>query len=255
MDCDKLPDEALFTSDRLLGGRLLMMQPLKGYRAAIDPILLAAATAVQAGGQVLELGIGTAAAALCLAWRVPEVRLTGLELRPEIAALARQNVAANGFGERVTVVTGSLLHPPAGLLDGQFDHVMMNPPYQAAARHTASPDPAKAAANGENEGSLADWLKAAAKALRPRGGLTLIHRADRLDEILALLRIRFGGIIVCPLWPRPGNPARRVLIAARLGSRAPLVLSPGFALHQEDGGNTPAAEAVLRQGAALPLLP
>jgi tRNA1(Val) A37 N6-methylase TrmN6 len=147
-----------------------------------------------------------------------------------------------------------VLAPPDDLAPGCFDRVMMNPPYQAAGRHTAAPDAAKAAAHGESDASLADWLKAAARFLKPRGGLTLIHRADRLDEILALLRLRFGGIIVCPLWPRPGKPARRVLLAATLGSRAPMMLTPGFALHQADGRFTAAAEAVLRDGAALPLL-
>jgi tRNA1(Val) A37 N6-methylase TrmN6 len=89
--------------------------------------------------------------------------------------------------------------------------------------------------------------------LRPDGRLTLIHRTERLNEVLAALLGRAGEVIVFPLWPASGRPARRVLIRARKGARGPLRLLPGLVLHDEGGGYRPWVEQVLREGRALDL--
>lgn len=237
--------------DLLLGGRVRLQQPDNGYRAAIDPVLLAAFTAAAAAERVLDLGTGAGAAALCLAARLPMVRVLGLEREPAMAALARRNAERNGMGARVLVVEGDLLRPPPALGPASFDRVMMNPPYLRAEGAVAPPDPLKAAANVEGEAKLADWIAAAGRLLKSRGILTLVHRADRLDEILALLHRQFGGVVVFPVWPHAGEPARRVLIAAVRSGKAPAVLAPGLLLHEADGTYTPAAESVLRDAAAL----
>ena len=85
--------------------------------------------------------------------------------------------------------------------------------------------------------------------LRAGGTLTLVHRADRLADALAALGPRAGEVVVFPLWPRAGRPAKRVLIRARRGAAAPLRLAPGLVLHGADGAFTPAAQAALRGGA------
>ncbi|MCZ8088489.1 MAG: methyltransferase, partial [Rhodobacteraceae bacterium] len=89
------PDDAL-SDDKFLMGRLRLLQPVKGYRAATDPVLLAAACPARAGETVLDLGCGAGAAGLCLATRVPGVVLAGLEVQPEYADLARRNADRNG---------------------------------------------------------------------------------------------------------------------------------------------------------------
>ncbi|AWK87468.1 tRNA1(Val) (adenine(37)-N6)-methyltransferase [Azospirillum thermophilum] len=241
--------------DFLLGGRVRLLQPAGGYRAAIDPVLLAAFTPAAAGERVLDLGTGTGAAALCLAARVPGVTVTGLEALPEAADLARRNAALSGLADRVAVVEGDLLAPPAELAPVGWDRVMMNPPYLRADSASRPPDPWKAAANVEGAARLTDWIGCAARMLAPRGGLTLVHRADRLDEILAALAAApfggFGAPVVLPLWPKPGREARRVLVAARKGVRAPLRLAAGLVVHGEDGAYTPQAEHILRGAGAL----
>ncbi len=247
-----LPSEAS-SQDALLDGRVRLYQPTAGYRVAIDPVLLAAAVPAGSGDSVLDLGCGSGAAALCLLARQPEARVTGLELQDEFAGLAARNAALNGRQAAFRVVQGDLLAPPPELAPGDFGQVMLNPPYVGAGRGRTPAAPAKALATQEGEAELAAWLHAALCLLRPKGRLTVIHRADRLDELLAYLQGRAGEIRVFPLWPSAGRPARRVLVGARKGVATPLTLDPGLVLHGADGRFTAEAEAVLRDGAAIPL--
>ncbi|WP_448202520.1 tRNA1(Val) (adenine(37)-N6)-methyltransferase [Azospirillum sp. sgz302134] len=240
--------------DTLLNGRVRLLQPGAGYRAAIDPVLLAAFTAAGPGDRVLDVGTGTGAAALCLAARVPDALVTGLEQRAEAAAFARRNTALNGLSGRVAILDGDLLSPPPDLVPGGFDRVMMNPPYLRAGAASVPPDPWKAAANVEGAAGLTDWVRFAAAMLTPRGTLTMVHRADRVDEILSALHgARFGSLTLVPLWPKPGEDARRILLSARKGGRSPARLTAGLVLHGPDGAYTPDAQAILRDMAPLTL--
>ena len=242
--------------DLLLGGRLRLRQPDAGYRAAIDPVLLAAFTRAVPGDKVLDIGTGTAAAALCLAARVDGVAIVGLEKLPEAAEIARANVALNAAGDRITVVEGDLLRPPISavqhLAPGSFQRVMMNPPYLKAGTASVPPDPWKAAANVEGEARLGDWVKFAHRMLAARGELTLVHRADRFDDIMAALTPAFGSLVLVPLWPRAGGDARRLLVRAVKGGKSPARLTSGLVLHAEgSGGYSEAAEAILRDANPL----
>jgi tRNA1(Val) A37 N6-methylase TrmN6 len=238
------------SEDHLLEGRVLLRQPAQGYRAAIDPVFLAAAVPASEGEMVLDLGSGVGAASLCLAARVPGCRIFGLEMQPPLVALARQNIDVNGFTGRVESMIGTLQMPPPRLAPGSFHHVMTNPPFNESSG-TASPLAAKDAANREGEIDLAEWMRFAVNMLRPKGTLVAIYRADRLDELLAALQKRVGEILVLPLWPKAGRPAKRVVIRARKGVASPLTLSAGLVLHEEDGRFTAAAENVLRRAGPL----
>lgn len=208
------PDE--LTSDGFLGGRLTVLQPRRGYRAATDPVLLAAAVPASAGQSVLELGCGAGVASLCLAARVPGLRLAGLELQPAYAALARENAAMNGVA--LEVVEGDLSAMPAALRQS-FDHVIANPPYYPAGGGTGAADPGRERAMRE-ETPLATWIEAAVRRLAPRGVLSLIFGADRLPDALAALDGRMGSSVLLPLQPREGRPAKRVILQSRKGGRA-----------------------------------
>lgn len=245
------PAGQLATSDdQLLGGRVSLRQPLEGYRAAIDPVLLAAAVPARSGEKVLELGCGVGAAALCLMARVPDLTVTGLELQPALAALARHNAKANGIA-RFFVLEGDVAAPPKALGSG-YDRVLLNPPFQPSAAE-GSPLASKDLANREGTASLAVWLDLGLRRLRQGGTLTLIHRAERLSGALAALEGHAGDVRVLPLWPLVGRPAKRILLQATRGSRAATTLLPGLALHVSDGGFTAEAEAVLRRAAELSL--
>jgi tRNA1(Val) A37 N6-methylase TrmN6 len=239
--------------DNLLGGRVVLRQPTDGYRAAIDPVLLAASVPAAATGCLLDAGTGVGAAALCFAHRVPGARVAGLELQPDLADLARRNVKLNDMDDRVSIVGGDILDPPRGLDPGTWDHVIANPPYMPADSSDPPPEPSKAAANVEGAAGLADWVGFALRMARPKGGITFVHRADRLDELLSLLHGRAGGIVAFPLWPKAGREAKRVIVRARPGVKTPMRIAAGLVLHQEDGSYTADALAVLRDGEALTL--
>jgi tRNA1(Val) A37 N6-methylase TrmN6 len=240
------------TDDKFLCGRLRLLQPGQGYRAATDPVLLAAACPAAPGESVLDLGCGVGAAALCLGLRVPRLALAGLELQADYAALALANAERNGIA--LEVHEGDLTRMPKPLRR-DFDHVIANPPYYPPGG-SPSPDPGRARAM-QVVTPLADWVLAAGRRLRPGGWLTLICGADGLPEVLAALGGKLGSAAVLPLAARQGRPALRVIVQARKGGRAPFRLLAPFVIHQGDAHDgdresyTPEANAVLRQGADL----
>ena len=246
-------NDAPTTLDTVLGGRVILHQPALGYRVAIDPILLAAACPAEPGETVIDLGCGVGTAALCLARRVPDVRCTGVDLQPALVALADRNAEENKLGDRVRFLAGDILDRTLPIYAGPADHVIVNPPYLKRGSATPSGNPVKALANIEGDADLAAWVTAAAKAVRPGGSITFIHRADRLPELLALLGALCGGLAILPLHPKTGAAAHRALVAGRLAQRLPAMLLPGLVLHEADGGFTPPLQRILRDGAALPM--
>lgn len=245
-------DEKL-SEDRFLGGRLRILQPRTGYRAAMDPVLLAASVPAKPGQSVLELGCGAGVASLCLGARVAGLQLSGVELQADYADLARRNADANG--QVLTVWTGDLAALSGVLRVQSFDHVIANPPYFPANGGTAAQDGGREAAVRENL-PLAEWVRVGMSRLKPGGVLVMVQLAERLPDLMAALAGR-GGVTVLPLVPRAGRPANRLILRVKKGSRgaftllSPFVLHDGAA-HQGDGdSHSAAAQAILRDGAAM----
>ena len=244
------------TLDAFLGGQLILEQPAKGYRAGVDPVLLASAAPATAGQSVLELGCGTGAALLCLARRVPGLDLTGVELQPDYADLCRRNADRNDISAEIH--TADLRRLPAALRSMSFDHVIANPPYFDRTQGNASAEPDRDTAFA-GPTSMSDWIDAATRRLRPKGQLTLIQKAPRLTECLSAMDDRLGSVTVIPIAGRTGRDADRILITALKGGRAPFRLTAPVVLHQGDThlrdaeDYTPAIRSVLRDGAAFPM--
>lgn len=234
------------TEDALLGGRVHLLQPRRGYRVAVDAVLLAAAVHPAPGERVLDLGAGVGAVGLCLARRVSDCTIVGVELQPALAELARRNAARNGLDQRLSILVHDLARPLPPEL-GLFEQVVSNPPYLDAKGADPSPDPSKALATVESSADLRRWLEVATGALQPAGTLTLIHRSDRLEEIAAhLVRLGCGALAIKHL-----PPVARVLIRARRAQMPSVTQSPPLVLHRPEGGYSAAAEAILRHAAAL----
>jgi tRNA1(Val) A37 N6-methylase TrmN6 len=245
------------SEDAILGGRLVLRQPRRGHRFGHDAILLAAAVEAHAGETAVEFGAGVGAAALALAHRVEGLGVTLVEIDPVLTGLAAENAERNNLAARVRALRLDVTAPAAdfaaaGLAAASADHVLMNPPFNAA--QNPSPNASRRSAHVASDRTLQQWLGAAASLLRPGGTVTLIWRADGLADVLAGLRTGFGAITVLPIHGKTGSPAIRVVLRAVKDSNGPLTLLSGFALAGLDGTPTVAAETVLREGAALPLI-
>ena len=236
------------TEDRLLDGRVRLCQPAKGFRAGLDAVLLAAFVPARPGEHVLEAGCGSGAAFLCLAARVPGLRIDAVERESAMAALARANAAANAAEARVS--EGDVADRALARRLGPCDHAFANPPYWPDG--TPPPQALRSAATHEGGTGLSRWCAFLAAALRDRGTASLVLPAARFDAgIEALRQAGFGSILLLPVAPRDGQAAKRVLIRARKGGRAPASLLPLLVLHAADGAFSAAAEAVLRHAAPL----
>lgn len=240
-----------YTEDRLLGGRITLRQPEDGFRAGIDPVFLAAACAAKEGDKVLDVGSGTGAAALCLKARIPGVSLVCLDISQQALEMAKESAELSGLTQDVTflvrdVLAGKLKHP------GQpFDAILTNPPFHDPGSSRAKPGTARAQATVLADSDHEKWFATCMAALKSRGSIYTVFRADRIDLLLGILSPLAGDIRLLPLWPKAGLPAKRVLVRATKGAKAPMTLLPGIILHGPDGSYTAAADAILRQAEAI----
>jgi len=225
----------------VLGQSLHLHQHPDGFRSGTDAVFLAAACLATTGQSVLDLGCGVGTAGLCVARRVDEVRLTGIDIQADHVELAQRNAAANDL--EAAFICGDI----RDLKNERFDHVICNPPYMEDG--TNSPTAAKAMAKGD--ACLQDWIEAALRNLKGRGTVTLVHRADHVDQIINAMDGRFGGVEIIPLWPRVGVAAKRVVVRGVKDSKSPAILHPGVVLHEANGDYTAAAEMILRNATAL----
>lgn len=235
----------------LLNDRVRLRQPTRGYRAGMDAALLAAAAPAAPGERVFEAGCGAGAVLMQIAARCPGVSLTGLERDPAMGALAAENAALNGLGEQVTIRPGDVAAGFRALNLAPFDWAVSNPPF------FDDPGALRAPAEGKQgawmaDGGLKAWTDFLLKAVREGGRIVIVHRADRLGDLLALLGEKAGSFAVRPLHPFADAPAKRVLVQAVKTGRAPLRLLPPLILHDRTtGAHTAEAEAVLRGRARL----
>jgi len=239
------PLRAETTIDGLLDRRVALEQRAQGYRVAVDTVLLAAAVPARASEKIIDLGCGVGGAMLCLARRVPGISVTGVEIQDELRLLCRDNIVRNKLPADLSVQYADATKLP-GALAGLFRHVIMNPPYHDERRHDASTLAQKRTSQMEKEGDLALWIASASRALRSLGMLTLIHRADRLEEILALLKPDFGALEILPIVTKANAPPKRVIVRARKGAPPALIRCQKLVLHQADGRYTDGAEDILR---------
>jgi len=243
------------TEDGFLNGRLRILQPEKGFRAGIDSVFLAATIPCEPGETLFEAGIGTGVAALCLAARVQNIKITGVELSGRYAMIGHKNAVNNGFGANIHYITGDIKDAMRqDLVDwpphGSFNHAYANPPYYDDSKISKSPSSLKALANGFGSDDLELWVKVLATMVSNRGTVTIVHRADSLGQLLTAMEGRFGDIRVAPLHARPGMAATRVIVQGVKNSKGPLQLLPGLILHSDGNEFTSDANAILRGGLA-----
>lgn len=246
------------TRDHLLGGRVRLCQPKNGMRASIDAIFLAAAVPAKPGEHVFEAGIGSGAASLAILARVPGIKITGVDIEPGALELAARNAELNGCRDIINlfetdITTATVDRLAATGACPPFDHALANPPFRQTGQGRHPADPGRQIALAMPAGALQKWVVRLAGLVRGGGTVTIIHQAPALPELLAAMQRQLGGLVVLPLAPRAGMPAKRVLVRATRGSRAPLRLLAPWALHREGGDYTCQTQAVLRDAMAIDL--
>ncbi len=241
--------------DDFLDGKVRIWQPLDGYRAATDPVFLAASIGAKPKQKVLELGCGAGTALLCLAARIPGLSLHGVDVQEAYAELARRNGQENGTALNITCC--DIMDMPLELRDQIFDEVLTNPPFFMSNSTANASDSGRDIARREGQICLEDWIDIGLKRTAPLGHFTLIHKAERLAEIISALHTRAGDITIKPISARASREAGRVIVRARKGARGPLRLLPPLVVHEGDKHHTDGddysdeARDILRKGVAL----
>ena len=247
---DRPPDSLLTT---ILNGQIQLAQPVRGYRAGLDAALLAASLPeFKRPARILETGCGAGAALLAATWRNLCHQFVGIERDAFALSLARYNIAQNGLDTRCQALAGDIeLGFSKHGLD-RFDLVMANPPYFDDPEPLKTLTPEKTGA-WIADGGLKSWTRFWLKSVKDEGHILVIHRADRLSDLLILLSQKAGSFQIRPIQPYADQPAKRVLILARKCGKAPLVLHPPLILHDRQSleKHTPEAEAILRGTARL----
>ncbi|MAR19351.1 MAG: methyltransferase [Rhodobacteraceae bacterium] len=236
------------SQDLFLGGQLSIFQPLTGYRAATDPVLLAAACPAKSSDEVLELGCGVGTASFCIFRRI-RVSLTGLEIQENYANLAIENGLLNKIPIHVEI--GDFRKMPKNIKNKNFDQVVINPPYY----QTGTPSKNQ----GRNQSlritnPLSEWVNEGVKRLKPNGWITIINTPENLIEILIALSKGTGDIQIKPLTSLRDKTANRVIIRAKKGSKGITKLYAPLITHVSEGNIKKFSyetEEILRRGSPL----
>ncbi|MCL2496906.1 MAG: methyltransferase, partial [Clostridiales bacterium] len=202
----------------------------------LDAVLLADFVRPKSGDTVAELGAGTGVIAILLAAKEPCCRIRALELMPQMADMARRSVALNGMAGHIEIIEGDMRQAAALLGKGSCRLVVSNPPYFASGTGRESAGMLFAAARSECYCTIEELAREAAALLRPLGEFCLIHRANRLAEVLEAL----GAAGLRPqtlrlVQPLADKPANLFLLKTIKGSKAETLLPPPLVIYDKPG--------------------
>lgn len=236
-----------YTNDYLLNKKVKILQPKDGYRASIDAVFLASVLdKVKEGAKILDVGSGTGAISLCLAYRFKEkkVKITGLEIQPQLVELSNQSARENGFESFLSYVQCDIRQKNT-LTPASFDFVITNPPYSD--HDMPSPNESKKLAHNHQDFNLTSWLSFSLKMLKPKGTIALINRTEALNEILSAMHNRAGNIKIIPLYSKQNQVSKRIIVIAEKGSHGLTSILPPLYTHNTDGTYSEKSEQILRQ--------
>lgn len=215
-----------------LNGWLALSPEAEGFPLGTDAIVLADFAAPPRRAAVCDLCAGSGAVGLLLLSRDPSMRVTALELREAACAAMERTAAANGITDRFSVLHGDLRAIRSLLPAGSFTQVTCNPPYYPVGSGYQPETEAQAIARTELCCTLSDVCAAAAWLLRTGGCLWMVHRPERLTDLLCTLRAHsLEPKRLRTVLPKPNAAPSLLLIKAVRGGKPglgwdePLVLS------------------------------
>lgn len=243
------------TEDKLLGGKVIIFQPKKGYRVAMDSCLLAAAVPAKAGDSILDLGVGTGAVSLCIRARVPKTQIVGIDKNTGYLELAQKSVVKNGWENSIDLHFGDVCHPPRILEPASFDYVVANPPYFDEDAYFKSPNAGKSEAHANHGSNLPHWVKCAKQFLKPGGQFFVIFPSDREETLLTALKEQFNEIHLFRVFSSTETTTIRLIAVAKavLSSETAIIEAGKLQIRDEKGDYTPTARGILWDGDALAL--
>lgn len=236
----------------LLNGKVKIVQFETGLKVSSDAVLVASAIdekIIKKSATILDVGVGGGGISLCTAYKFKNVKITGIDIQNEMLELAKQSCIENGFDDRIELINENILNPSKQFKEKSFDIVITNPPYY---KGQSCSDKIKAIAHNETGIDLKDWILSSVKRLNATGTFIIIHKADRLDDIIySLKKANMGKIEIFLLYSKKGEIANRVIVRAKKSNKSPSVIYPPIVLHKENGEYTDRAKSLLCDGKAI----
>ncbi len=240
----KQPGAAPFDNisrDSLFDGKLICYQYQKGYRFSIDAVLLAHFVTVKKDDSLLDLGSGSGIIPMILLFRHKNLirHVAGVELQQELADLAATNMNANSFAGQGRIIHGDVKEIASLITAESYDTVVCNPPFYAPTSGRLSRNQQNLLARHQISATLADFLRAAAFAVKNGGDVYFIYPAERIGECLSpatKYRLEIKTLRFVYSYPHATDPARLVLIRwCKNGGRGTEVLPPLYIYCQKNG--------------------
>ncbi len=234
---------SVYTTDTFFNGQVSVKQHRQGYRFSIDAVLLAHLAGVRPGERIVDLGTGCGIVSLLLACQYPDIRLYGVEIQPELALAARDNVSVNHMQDQISILEGDMKTITAGSVGGPVDLVISNPPYRKSGSGRINPDSQKALARHEIHVTLEEVVKTARRLLRTAGRFVVVYPAERLADLLT--RMRGAGIEpkwLCMIHSGRKTSAKLMVMEGVKGGQPGMKIVPPLFIYREDGTYTPAVE-------------
>ena len=240
-------NEAEETLDTLFEGRLRILQKKNGYRFSIDALLLAHFAQPRPADRVMDLGTGCGIIPLIIAFRKKMPKITGVEIQPPLAGLARRNAVLNRLSTRIAIVEADLKNLEGKGWKGNFDLVLSNPPYRKVGVGRVNPRQEKALARHEFKATLQDVLRAAQYLLKEKGRLAMIYPASRAAELIReMLSFHLEPKRLQFVHSRLQEEARLMMVEAFKEGRAQAQILPPLILYDPAGNYTAEAQELFQ---------
>ncbi len=241
------------TVDELLSGRIKIFQKERGYRFSIDALLLAHFVRVKKGDLVVDLGTGSGVIAIIMAQRKECRQVVAVDIQEDLIDMARRSVELNDLHEKVNVCWGDIRNIEALFVPGSFDVSIVNPPYRKISSGRLNPDAQKSLARHEIKGTIRDFLKASAYALKTSGRAYIIYPATRMVELLHIMRtVGVEPKRMQMVHSRDVTRGEFVLVEGVKNGREELEVLPPLIVYSEDGEYTEAMKSIFRELSDLP---